>query len=66
MVTTTNLITELKPGATELMQGSVVGGPGDTSDRVVLAFHRYGKGRAMVLGIQGFLALADGSHRVAR
>ena len=52
VVSTTNLITELKPGATELMQGSVVGGPGDTSDRVVLAFHRYGKGRAMVLGIQ--------------
>ena len=52
VVSTTNLITELKPGATELMQGSVVGGPGDTSDRVVLAFQRYGKGRAMVLGVQ--------------
>ncbi len=52
VVSTSNLITELKPGATELMQGSVVGGPGDASDRVVLAFQRYGKGRAMVLGIQ--------------
>ena len=51
-VSTTNLITELKPGATELMTGSVVEGAGDTSDRVVLAFQRYGKGRAMVLGIQ--------------
>ncbi len=52
VVTTTNQITELKPGATELMQGSVVAGEGDAADRVVLAFQRYGKGRAMVLGVQ--------------
>ena len=51
-VSTTNLITELKPGATELLQGSVVAGPGDTADRVVLAFQRYGKGRAIVLAVQ--------------
>ena len=51
-VSTSNLIAELKPGATELLQGSVVAGPGDASDRVVLAFHRFGKGRAMVLGVQ--------------
>ena len=51
-VSTSNLITELKPGATELLQGSVVAGPGDASDRVVLAFQRFGKGRAMVLGVQ--------------
>ena len=52
VVSTTNLITELKPGATGLLRGSVVGGPGDGSDRVVLAVQRYGRGRAMVLGVQ--------------
>ena len=51
-VSTTNLITELKPGATELLQGSVVAGAGDPADRVVLAFQRYGKGRALVLRVQ--------------
>ena len=69
-VSTTNLLTELKPGATELLQGSVVAGPGDASDRVVLAFQRYGKGRAMVLGVQdtwlwqmdATVSLEDQSH----
>ena len=69
-VSTTNPITELKPGATELLQGAVVGGPGDVSDRVVLAFQRYGKGRAMVLGVQdawtwqleSSVAIQDQSH----
>ena len=82
-VSTTNLITELKPGATELLQGTVVRGPdgppgtggrgggsqaseladagqegtgfgqpGDATDRVVMAFQRYGKGRSMVLAVQ--------------
>ena len=70
-VSTTNPITELKPGATELLQGTVVEGPeaapglqggdaeeaalegaGDTADRVVMAFQRYGRGRSMVLAVQ--------------
>ncbi len=69
-VSTTNLITEIKPGATELLRGTVVrspGGPGaetgsagregsggaaDASDRVVMAFQRYGKGRSVVLAVQ--------------
>ena len=69
-VSTTNLLTELKPGATELLRGSVVSGPGDAADRVVLAFQRYGKGRAMVLGVQdtwlwqmdATVSLEDTSH----
>ena len=52
-VTTTNVVTGLKPGATELLRGTVVqGGEGAESDRVVMAFQRYGKGRSLVLAVQ--------------
>ena len=66
-VSTTNLVTALKPGATELLEGRVVDGSGDDGgsasrsgasggtadgDRVVMAFQRYGKGRSMVLAVQ--------------
>lgn len=51
-VSTTNLLTRLKPGATQLLRGSVVDGPGDPADRIVMAYQRYGKGRSAVLGVQ--------------
>ena len=56
-VSTTNIVTGLKPGATELLEGTVVDEGGGASagadaDRVVLAFQRYGKGRSMVLAVQ--------------
>ncbi len=51
-VSTTNLLTRLKPGATELLRGDVVDGSGDPVDRVVMAFQRYGGGRSAVLGVQ--------------
>ena len=52
-VTTTNVVTGLKPGATELLEGTVVqGGAGAETDRVVMAFQRYGRGRSMVLAVQ--------------
>ncbi len=52
-VTTTNVVTGLKPGATELLRGTVVqGGGGAGTDRVVMAFQRYGKGRSLVLAVQ--------------
>jgi len=52
-VTTTNVVTGLKPGATELLRGTVVqGGGGADTDRVVMAFQRYGKGRSLVLAVQ--------------
>lgn len=51
-VSTTNLLTRLKPGATELLRGSVVDGPGDPADRIVMAYQRYGRGRSAVLGVQ--------------
>ena len=52
-VTTTNVVTGLKPGATELLEGTVVqGGDGTETDRVVMAFQRYGRGRSMVLAVQ--------------
>jgi len=48
-VTTLNPITRLKPGAT----GLLTGGPESDRDRqVVLAFHRYGRGKVIVLPIQ--------------
>ena len=51
-LSTTNVITGLKPGATELLQGTVVaGGEGAPANRVVMAFQRYGKGRSMVLAV---------------
>ena len=87
-VSTTNVLTRLKPGATELLAGTVVEGepgagePGPqteggavqgnagASDRVVLAFQRYGRGRSMVLAVQDTwlwqmdhtVALEDQSH----
>ena len=52
-VSTTNIVTELKPGATELLQGTVVDADdGVEPDRVVMAFQGYGKGRSMVLAVQ--------------
>ena len=52
-VSTTNTVTGLKPGATELLEGTVVqGGDGTDGDRVVMAFQRYGKGLSMVLAVQ--------------
>ena len=48
-VTTLNPITRLKPGAT----GLLTGGPEGNRDRqVVLAFHRYGRGKVVALPIQ--------------
>ena len=52
-VTTTNIVTELKPGATELLEGTVeAGGEGEAANRVVMAFQRYGRGRSIVLAVQ--------------
>lgn len=51
-VSTTNLVVGLKPGATEFLSGTVVSGAGPSSDRVVSAFQRYGRGRSMVLAVQ--------------
>jgi hypothetical protein len=48
-VTTLNPITRLKPGAT----GLLTGGPEGNRDRqVVLAYHRYGRGKVVALPIQ--------------
>ena len=71
-VSSTNPITALKPGATELLRGTVVQGPDDQADRVVMAFQRYGKGRAMVLAVQDTwlwqmdhtVPLEDQSHEI--
>ena len=52
-VSTTNIVTGLKPGATELLEGTVVDADdGVEPDRVVMAFQGYGKGRSMVLAVQ--------------
>ena len=51
-VSTTNLVLELKPGATEFLAGTVVSGAGPSADRVVSAFQRYGRGRSIVLAVQ--------------
>ena len=48
-VTTLNPITRLKPGATRLLSG---GPDRDRERQVVLAFHRYGRGKVIVLPIQ--------------
>jgi hypothetical protein len=48
-VTTLNPITRLKPGATRLLSG---GPEGDRERQIVLAFHRYGRGKVIVLPIQ--------------
>ena len=48
-VTTLNPISRLKPGATGLLTG---GSDQDRSRQVVLAYHRYGRGKVIVLPIQ--------------
>lgn len=48
-VSTLNPITRLKPGATALLMGEA--GRGE-DEQVVLAFHRYGRGRVLALPIQ--------------
>ncbi|SVC26857.1 uncharacterized protein METZ01_LOCUS279711, partial [marine metagenome] len=48
-VTTLNPISRLKPGATGLLTG---GTDQDRSRQVVLAYHRYGRGKVIVLPIQ--------------
>lgn len=51
-VSTTNVVTSLKPGATALLMGQVVEGAGGNEDRVVLAHQRYGRGSALALPVQ--------------
>lgn len=51
-VSTTNVVRELKPGATAFLTGTVVEGAGRGSSRVVLAFQRYGRGKSMALAVQ--------------
>ncbi len=53
-VSTSNVVTALKSGATELLRGRVVESApvGPDGDRVVLAYQRYGKGRSMALAVQ--------------
>ena len=51
-VSTTNVVQDLKPGATEFLTGTVVEGDGRGSNRVVLAFQRYGRGKSMALAVQ--------------
>ena len=48
-VSTANRLGELKPGATELLSGRIEGG---AQSHPVLAFHRYGRGQAAMLGVQ--------------
>jgi uncharacterized membrane protein len=48
-VTTVNPISELRPGATELLKGT---GEALTADQVVLAHQRYGRGKAFALTVQ--------------
>ena len=45
-----NPITRLKPGATSLLTG---GSEGDRTTQVVLAYHRYGRGKVIVLDFWG-------------
>lgn len=47
-----NDVTRVKPGASALLAGTAEGGEGDGPDRVVLAFQRYGRGRAFAFPIQ--------------
>lgn len=51
-VSTTNVVRDLKPGATAFLTGTVVEGAGRGSSRVVLAFQRYGRGKSMALAVQ--------------
>ena len=48
-VSSLNPITRIKPGATSLLTG---GSEGDRATQVVLAYHRYGRGKVIVLPIQ--------------
>ncbi len=48
-LSTFNPVAKLKPGATALLIGKLEGGEGD--DRSVLAFQRYGRGRALALSV---------------
>ena len=54
-VTTLNRVDAVKPGATVLLTGT------DESrrERPVLAFQRYGRGKAFALHAAGFVAVAD-------
>ena len=70
-LSTINIVTGLKPGATELLEGTVVaGGAGEAANRVVMAYQRYGRGRSMVLAVQDVwlwqmhhtVSLEDQSH----
>jgi len=46
-----NHVTRVKPGASTLLAGEAEGGP-PSKNRVVLAFQRYGRGRAFALPVQ--------------
>lgn len=48
-VSTANRLGDLKPGATALLVGR---GEGVADGHTVLAYHRYGRGQAIVLGVQ--------------
>jgi uncharacterized membrane protein len=68
-VTTVNPISELRPGATALLRGT---GERLTTDQVVLAHQRYGRGKALALTIQddwlwqmsAQVPLEDQSHEI--
>src|SRR5690606_7461040 len=47
-LSTLNRITRVKPGATPLLEGTAA----DGTTRVVMAFHRYGRGKVIALPIQ--------------
>lgn len=48
-LSTVNRVIETKPGATTLLEGKVVDGPGK---RIVLAYQRYGRGKSFALPVQ--------------
>lgn len=64
-----NRVTRIKPGASALLAGARVG-DSPAEDRVVLAFHRYGRGRAFAFPVQDSwrwqmhadVAVDDASH----
>jgi uncharacterized membrane protein len=66
-VTTLNPITRIKPGATSLLTG---GTDQDRSRQIVLAYHRYGRGKVIALPVQDTwiwqmhadIALEDQTH----
>lgn len=51
-LTTVNPIQQVKPGATVLLIGRPTGGSVSTPDQVVLAWQRFGRGKAFALPIQ--------------